>query len=517
MGRDRPPALLLALTGLAVLAAAAADAPAKPPDELLAEQPPPTFRKGHTLPPLTRWGWTMPLDVRIALCKRWGYALEFGVINDRALAKLDDPDSPQARIVALTKSDPDRYPLFVTTLRPFHKKEFRASLPESAWCHDAAGERLGDKRPVLSPEAPLAAYEKAARITAEPIAELRKRVPIAVLHNGGEYGLGVFGFAGKHWRADPRVVEAKGTQHWLAYLSARKARGETVIADAVRRAADGGLYLYYPTSGCPHRNRWPDWWKWCYGYEWMRRVSDVPNGESYYNHFNTGWTGERDMLTLALNSVGLQIALGNPLSYNWLCAGWPREKMGEKAFGDLDRYMGFLKCYYTAGMTGGVAGYFAYPEGGFKADQGDAVPHWLEQMIVLGRVHALFSHLEPFLRDGDLLPGPRMHTWSLERPAYEFPTGDADARVVARKRRGGKVWLVTAWAAGGEARDVTVRIPMLGEVTVRARPEGSVYVVGPGGGGKAAPRLVDRDGRRPTKAFQRSIFRREDVPGNSLP
>ncbi len=489
---------LLFLGTVTAPAAVPSAAPAKSPGELLAAQAPPTFRRGHTLPPLSRWGWNMPVDVRIALCERWGYALEFGVASERALEKLGDPESAQARIVALAQSDPDRYPLFVTTLRPFHKKAFRESLPEEAWCHDAAGQRLGEKRPVLSPEAPLSAYEKAARLTAGPIAALRKRVPIAVLHNGGEYGLGVFGFAGKHWRADPQVVAAKGPQHWLAYLSSRKARGERVIADAVRAAADGGLYLYYPTSGNPHRCRWPDWWKWCYAYERMRPVSDIPNGESYYNHFNTGWTGERDMLTLALNSVGLQAALGDPLSYNWLCAGWTREKMGEKAFGNLDRYMGFLKCYYTAGMTGGVAGYFAYPEGGFKADQGDTVPHWLGQMIVLGRVHALFSHLEPFLRDGDLLPGPRMHRWSLERPAYEFPTGDAEARVVARKRRGREAWLVTAWAAGGEARDVTVRIPRLGEVTVRARPEGSVYRVTLDGSGKAAVRLVDGDGLRPT-------------------
>ncbi|MFO8014662.1 MAG: hypothetical protein R6X20_15295 [Phycisphaerae bacterium] len=318
MQRNRLLAPLVCLAAVAAAAVVPVHAHAKSPGELLAEQPAPTFRDGHTLPPLTRWGWNMPLDVRIALCEHWGYALEFGVIGDRALAKLDDPESDQAKIVALTRSDPARYPLFVTTLRPFHKKAFRESLPEAAWCHDAAGKRVGEKRPVLSPEAPLAAYEKAARITADPIAELRKRAPIAVLHNGGEYGLGVFGFAGKHWRRDPQVVKAKGETSWFEYLSARKARGEMIIADAVRRAADGGIYLYYPTSGCPHRNRWPDWWKWCYGYEWMRTVSDIPNGESYYHHFNTGWTGERDMLTLALNSVGLQIALGDPLSYNWL-------------------------------------------------------------------------------------------------------------------------------------------------------------------------------------------------------
>ena len=38
----------------------------------------PRSRQGHTLLPLTRWGWTMPLEVRVELAKRWGYALEFG-------------------------------------------------------------------------------------------------------------------------------------------------------------------------------------------------------------------------------------------------------------------------------------------------------------------------------------------------------------------------------------------------------------------------------------------------------
>ena len=30
-------------------------------------------------------------------------------------------------------------------------------------------------------------------------------------------------------------------------------------------------------------------------------------------------------------------------------------------------------------------------------------------MVILGRVHALFSHQEAFLRQGDLLPGPNKH------------------------------------------------------------------------------------------------------------
>ncbi|HID76949.1 MAG TPA: hypothetical protein EYP56_13255 [Planctomycetaceae bacterium] len=477
-------------------------APATTPLEAIQKEPRPKFRPGHTLPPLTRWGWSMPFDVRIELCEHWGYALEFGTINPRAVQRLDDPASDQARLVALTKSDPDKYPLCVTTLRPFHDRQFLVKLPQAAWCHDENGNLIEPKpgRGILCPEAPDSIYHDAGRITAEPIAALRKRVPIAVLHNGGEYGMSVFGFHGSYWARDPRCVQAKGVKSWFQYLSERKAHGELIIADAVRKAANGGLYLYYPTSGCPHRNRSLDWWKWAYGYEWMKPVSDIPNGESYYNHFNTGWTGHIDMLTLALNSVGLQIALGEPLSYNWVCAGWTRDDLGEKAFGDMRHYMGFLKCYYTAGMIGGVAGDFAYPQGGVKADLGDKMPSWLQQMLVLGRVHALFSHLEDDIRNGDLLPGPCMHRWSSDRPAYEIPTGETDARVLARKHRERNSWLVTAWAAGGEDRDVKVTILGLGELELRARDCGTVYRVTAKDGGVRLD-LLDPDGMRPSTAF----------------
>jgi len=90
-----------------------------------------------------------------------------------------------------------------------------------------------------------------------------------------------------------------------------------------------------------------------------------------------------------------------------------------------------------------------------------------------------------------------MHVWSTDLPAREFPTGDDGSRVVARKHRDGDAWLVTAWAASGDAREVTVEIPDLGEVTLNARPGGSVYraIVE-----DAAPSLtlVDEDALLPT-------------------
>jgi hypothetical protein len=467
--------------------------------EALGKAPQPHFREEHTLLPLTRWGWTMPWEVRIELAERWGYALEFGgYATDEALRQLDDPESVASKICALAASDPKRYPLCVLTHRPFLDRAFRESLPEQTWCHDAQG-KLPDAAALrYSPEAPDAIFQRAAALTAGPLKKIQEKAPIAMVLNGGEYGLGVFGFSGTAWQRDPRVVAAKGDKSWLKYISQRKAHQELIISNAVRnQVPDRRLYIHYHTSGCPHRNRYGTWWHWAWDYEQMRPVSDLPNISIYYRQFNTGWTGENDMLTQVLNAVGRNTAFGEPLSYNWLCAGWSRKELGDEAFSDAEHYMGFLKCYYTAGMIGGVAGYFSYPQGGFGADLGDEVPSWLMQMMLLARAHALFSHLEDFLRNGDLLPGPQKHRWSADQPAYELPAGDGDARVLARRHRLRDEWLVTAWAAGGAQRDVAARIPRLGTVTLRARTCGSVYRA-PVVNKKPSLVLIDRDGMLPT-------------------
>jgi hypothetical protein len=470
--------------------------------EFLQQASKPQFREGHTLLPLTRWGWTMPFEVRVELTEHWGYALEFGgYATSRSVAKLDDPESVASKICALAASDAKKYPLCVLTHRPFLSKEFRAGLPDEAWCRDADGQVIAAPRRRLSPEAPDAIFRRAGALTAEPLAKIQQKAPIAILLNGGEYGLGVFGFCAEAWKQDPRVIGAKGDADWFTYISRAKARQELPISDAVReQVPDRLLYLYYHTSGCPHRNRYPTWWHWAWGYESMKPVSDLANISIYYKQFNSGWTGDNDMLTQALNAVGRDVALGCPLSYNWVCGGWTQKKLGEAAHSDAAHYLGFLKCYYTAGMIGGVAGYFAYPTGGFGADLGDQPPSWLAQMIVLARVHALFSHLEHFLRQGDLLPGPERHRWSPEQPAYEFPAGDPDVRVLARRHDDRDEWLITAWAAGDEEGDVPVEIPDLGTVTLRARTCGSVYRAMLHDG-RPSLTLIDRDGMLPTAGF----------------
>ncbi len=462
-------------------------APAQTVLEQLQAETSPAFAEGHTLPPLTRWGWTMPYDVRVELCERWGYALEFGGYVTQAIAdRLDDPESDESKLCALTAADPDRYPLCVLTHRALDKPI------GDPWCRDENGELIDEKQ-IWSPEAPDEVFEEAATRVVAPLVKVREKAPIAIILNGGEYALSVEGHHAKYWERDPKVMAAKGEREWFDYISERKARQEMVITDAVREAIpDCGMYLYYFTAGNEHRNRYGAWHTWCWEYEDMRPISDLPNSSIYYRHFNDGWTGGNNMLVQALNGVAQEIALGEPVSYNWLNAGWPRESQGDEAIGERDRYMGYLKCYYTAGMLGGVAGYFSVP----KEDD----PNWLWQMTALSRCHALFSHHEDILRNGDLLPGPDKHVWSKDQPAYEFPTGDADARVVARKHRKRNVWLVTAWAAGGDDREVTVEIPTLGTVDVEARACGSVYRATVEGG---EPRLVrlDDDGMYPTKGM----------------
>jgi len=346
---------------------------------------------------------------------------------------------------------------------------------------------------VYSPAAPDRVWEEAGRLRAEPLARIREKCPIAIVLNGGEYGLGVLGFAKKAWEQDPAIVRAKGANSWADYASERKACSELLIANAVRRAVpDRQLYIYYTTSGGEHRNRWGGWKDWGPCFEDIKPVSDLASSQMYYKFGNNGWIFRNaygDALTQSLNARGREIACGQPLSYNWLSGGWPQDKgqTNLTTVSDIGTYKGFLKCFYTAGMVGGNAGYYTYPPGGFsKKCAADQPPNWLLQMTALAQVHAMFSHLERYLRHGDLLPGPDRHVWSKDLPAYEFPTGDKGLRVLARKIAGKKHWLLSAWdkqpqwllaawAADGKDREIKVNIPELGEVTLLAGASGIVY------------------------------------------
>jgi len=460
--------------------------------QFLQEAPRPKFRPDHTLPHLTRWGWEMPFEVKVELAENWGYALEFGSATPNAVRQLDNPNSIQSRLVALSASNPQKYPLSIILYRPFFDdKDFINNLPEETWCVDENGKKI------WSPEAPDKVFEKAGELAVEPLKRiLEKKASIAIILNGGEYALTVYGFGGKIWESDKRVLKAKDGERWFDYISKRKANQESIFADIVRTEVPKALYIYY-CNGVLYRNSYPSWWHWCYDYKYMRKVSDLPSSSLYYREFNSGWSGDSDLLTQFLNAVAQQISFGDKLSYNWVNGGWEREQLGELAFSDIEHYMGFLKCCYTAGMIGAVAGYFAYPKRGFGGDLGDEPPHWLKQMMALSYVHALFSYLDDFLRSGDLLPGPNRHRWSKDLPAYEFPTGVPDSRVLVRKHSQRDEWLITAWSTDDKDKEVSVEIPNLGKVNLLARKSGSVYsakLVN----GKPSLTLIDIDGMYPS-------------------
>ena len=167
----------------------------------------PQFREGHTLPPLTRWGYTgrIPLELRVALARDWGYALEAGTVQKLA-ANMDDPDTVEARIVSLVENEPDRYKLSVVYNHPLNA--LKDMVPEEAWTRNAKGELVEDKK-IWSPEMPDEVLRKMGEKLTRPLRKVRNRVPVAMILSGGESGLGIVGHSRKYWEKDPRIVEAK--------------------------------------------------------------------------------------------------------------------------------------------------------------------------------------------------------------------------------------------------------------------------------------------------------------------
>lgn len=187
------------------------------PAQWLAAQPKPAFKAEHTLPRLTRYAWSLPFETRVELTENWGYALEFGGYVDlETVKRLDDPSSIEARLLALAKSDPGRYPVAVICSRQLPGEE----APPETWTRDKDGKVLNGQAKsmdgtiwseaagaVFSPEAPVSVWQLAGKYRADPLAELRKRgLPISIVLNGGEYGLGVIGFGRKLWELDPAVI-----------------------------------------------------------------------------------------------------------------------------------------------------------------------------------------------------------------------------------------------------------------------------------------------------------------------
>ncbi len=500
------------------------------PIAYLQAQPKPYFKSGNKLPPLTRYGWVMPFELNKEFADNWGYALPSGgYLSSQRLKQLSNPESDLAKTIACMKANPGKYKLEVTCDR-FDPP----NPPADLWTRDLDGKLLNAQaksldgtewhpgmNTVISPEVSDQYWIDAGAGRANPIAEIRKLVPVSIVLNGGEWGLGVWGFAGSVWMQDPKIkkaideYKAKGLSR-IEYLDDKTGNVQKLIANEVKKAVpDRDLYIYYTSGGSGHKDRYWGWADWGPSYKPMRGVSDQPSIECYLHSMNTGFDGNQDLLSMSLNAIGQQLAMGDTLSYNWFWA--------KRYDTSMRQYRGLLKCHYIMGTLGGNAGTYNQPDfnASFKLN---TVPDWMMQQMALGHVHALFSHLEDYIRNGDLVDeGKYKHIWSVEQPAYELLPKELEKtviakgkvnvlpmgrpfRVVARKHRNKTEWLVEAWTAdtkGGEDKqyDATVNIPGAGEITLNARVGGSSYLVSLVDG-KPVAKLLDPDEDNPSAGFR---------------
>ena len=452
------------------------------PAQYLASQPKPIFASSYRLPHLTRWGWQLSSNACVELARNWGYTLDLNWAQVAAV-NLQNSNSMESGFVRLAKSYPSTYALSVLVNR-----SFPAPIPSGFYCTNSAGQFLTNGLNTLTvcPEGPDNYWTNSTEFWARDLRAIRSNAPIAIVLNGGEYGLDVPGFGQSAWLQDPRVLGATNGLSIPRYASNRKAHQLGFLTAAIRRALpDRELYIFYNTGN--EQNRYTalkDWFNvydnWGWNSDVMVTNTDLPSFEDYYG--SGGWLRitnpfPNDILTRHLNAVGYNLKLGYKTNYTWVCAGWDRSN-GTNDFSDIPHYMGFLKCLYTGGMVGAVASYFTNPPGGFDVSfPTNDPPQWLLQIIALARVHGLFSHLDNFVYNGDLISGPQNHSMSADQPAYEFTntTADATARVMARALPNTNQWLITAWASDGPDRNVTVTIPVLGSVQVLARASGTVY------------------------------------------
>lgn len=479
----------------------------------------PVFKAGHTLLPLTYSSCAVSGNVQVEMMQNWGYAGQFndGVNLASSPVLQEIRNKPGAYPVAYSQAS--LWPVF-NNYRGTNARLFQP--PPETYIRDAAGNIVIENgRPIVSPIAPDSVFTQIGQQIGDKARAVEDATgqPMRIVVNEGEYGLWLAGEENpsRLWGQDPTVMaayNASGQPSWFAFVSIAKARQERLIKEGIFSRLGRGrpTYSWYLEAFGPERGRWFGWqrymfiWEHFLSPERVPQVSDYSSPQMYFNDFNSGWTGIQsqqgipyDGLTQSLRDVGGAISLGQRFVYPWVSLGW--ERGSATRISDDDLFLGMMKAYFTAGAIGAVSGYFTCEGAPFEAMRsnlavGTTRPVQIRNFIQLSKAYALFTHLEPFLRDGDLLPGPNDHPYSAAgsgvTKAMEFPVvGETaqvpwgtrtatvpTARVLARKMRNADRWLVTAWANTGSDRDIRVTIdPRLGEFTLNARRAGSVYIV----------------------------------------
>ena len=502
--------------------------------------PKPVFKEGTKLYPLTRYGWTEPFSQQSLMARDWGYCLQFNYLTNNAVELVNNPFSEEHKKVALVKSNPKKYKLAVTCDR-----YTPAKWSDDIWCQDANGNFLDsdarsmdgtswgqNKNKTYRLTTPESYWIELGKGRARPLVRLNSMVPITIVLNGGEYGLGVWGFAGKAWEADPKDAaflidqEKKGIDKYdAAFL--QKVRSEELCSNEIKKAVpDRLLYNHYITSGSTHKGINPEIYKWGDGKTVGRyknekgKYGDIPNNQHYVGKaaFNSGFVGKNDLLTQSLNAIGEQIALGDKLAYSWY---WLDEKNVDP---DYTLYCGFIKCTYLTGVIGGNAGTYNTPD--FEAPfDPKTPPNYLNEEMSLAKVHALFTHLDEFIFNSDLIDdGKYRHYWSPNQPSYEFLpeelsnaveektfqgekvltlTPGRPVRVLARKHNHRNEWLVEVWAADGKTQPATITIPGLGRLKLKARKGGNTYLITLKNANPTI-KLLDPNEQDPTESYRKS-------------
>lgn len=527
-----------------------------------------------------RWGWALQTGLNPGgptdLIPAKGYC-EFSVANAQGAPDYGYAHGSEVLRIALESGGRYKVMLSVSNMLPGQNVDstpFVGILPENVWYNsgdpNSAATRIGGTHPTLSVLAPTAwVTDYIAKRHGECIKRFSAQYPISVIADFQEYGSGTLTQDYCALTDDPRMVELAGNPGVLgnpypncgtpAAGSAQQQDRDRKLPRVVGRnlaaqkqAVKAGLLSgatwrngqpfisFYGNSYGRDRSRYSDWVG--YGYwiedEGTPKLSSAGSQEYYWRRNNTGYTGinasntPSDMGTQLLNDVGGSIRNGVTTFYPWVSSGWG---YGYPEYvSPRDRWMGFLKLMYTSGAVGALSGWFDYADQFLQqtarnAAIGTALPDWLAQYMDVAHAHALFSHLEPLVKNSDLVQGAThdgstAHPYNQEpatSPAVPYyalklqgewvdgdqsylgqgktsPTGGPQAYVMARKIRGAQRWIITAWANVGNDRNVVATLPGYGQITVLARVAGSVYLAEIDGSGKLNLQLIDVDPMNPS-------------------
>ena len=95
--------------------------------EHLQTEPRPVFKENHTLLPLSRWGWSLPVETSVEFCEHWGYALELKVFIDE-VGEITLNARPAGSVYRVTAEVKVRFEPPIVTMELLDKNAMRPSF-----------------------------------------------------------------------------------------------------------------------------------------------------------------------------------------------------------------------------------------------------------------------------------------------------------------------------------------------------------------------------------------------------